>query len=231
MVERRNRARRGWTRTGDAPRHVPNPPTYQPTTRLAEQTAGGFAERLRKAADTVSYWTMRMTAQLPTRRIRGAVLRVGIDIDGVIASDAWERPPWTIVNGWEQSEVLDAEGLATAVERTRSGAWETYAITARPAGPGRTVQRQTQRWLQEHDAGELSVIVDPGNRARIARALALDWLIDDHLEHCCCTALETDAQAVWIHPHPDAEPLRQARANGCHHATMLSGALTRIDTA
>ena len=107
--------------------------------------------------------------------------------------------------------------------------WEAYAITARPAGPGRSVQQQTQRWLQRHGAGELSVVLDPGNRAAVASALALDWLVDDYLESCSATALETDARAIWIAPRPTPDALRQAEASGCAHAFGLAEAVALIE--
>ena len=83
--------------------------------------------------------------------------------------------------------------------RTHTHKWEVYAITSRPASPGRTVQHQTRRWLTKHDAYELSPVMNPdGRRARIAAALELDWLIDDTLDNCRTTALETDTRAIWI---------------------------------
>ena len=42
---------------------------------------------------------------------------------------------------------LDADALAAVVAHVDAARWEAYAITARPAGPGRSVQQQTQRWL------------------------------------------------------------------------------------
>ena len=156
-------------------------------------------------------------------------LRVGLDIDGVIASTAWGRPPWTVPNGWGRSLLLDADALAAVVAHVDAARWEAYAITARPAGPGRSVQQQTQRWLHGHGAGALSVVLDPGNRAAIASALALDWLVDDYLESCTATALETGARAVWIAPRPAADALRQAEASGCLHASGLADAVGLIE--
>ena len=156
-------------------------------------------------------------------------LRVGLDIDGVIASTAWERPPWTEPDGWEASAVLDADALAAVVAHVDAARWEAYAITARPAGPGRSVQQQTRRWLHAHRAGALSVVLDPGNRAAIASALALDWLVDDYLESCTATALETGARAIWIAPRPAAAALRQAEASGCLHASGLAAAVALIE--
>ena len=112
-------------------------------------------------------------------------VRVGVDIDGVMAPTGWKTPPWHVHNGWERQPVLDAEGLAELAHRARSDAWEVYAITARPTGPGSTTQQQTRRWLERHDAGELSVVIDRGKRRKIVRALDLDWLVDDTLSNCC----------------------------------------------
>ena len=156
-------------------------------------------------------------------------LRVGLDIDGVIASTAWERPPWTVPNGWEMSPLLDPDALAAVVAHVDAARWETYAITARPAGPGRSVQQQTQRWLHRHGAGALSVVLDPGNRAAIASALALDWLVDDYVESCTATALETSARAVWIARRPAVDSLRQAEASGCLYASGLADAVALIE--
>ena len=123
------------------------------------------------------------------QRLGNRVLRVGIDVDGVMADATWNTPPWEVANGWEKVPALDPEGIGEAASRVRENAWEAYAITARPSARGRSVQQQTRRWLQRHEAAELSVVIDPGNRAAIARALALDWLIDDHLEQCLCAAM------------------------------------------
>ena len=106
-------------------------------------------------------WLLRQRKRLMQPRAQ-PVLRVGIDIDGVIAKTGWNELPWTIANGWEAVDILDAEGLETAVSRVRENRWEGYAITARPTGPGRSVQQQTRRWLERHGASELSVVVDPG---------------------------------------------------------------------
>ena len=156
-------------------------------------------------------------------------LRVGVDIDGVIASRGWKQPPWTMQNGWEQRPVLDAEGLAELAHRARSDAWEVYAITARPTSPGSTTQQQTRRWFERHDACELSVIVDRGKRVEIARGLELDWFVDDTLEQCCAVQLETSAVAIWIAATPSREGRVAAESAGCVIAASLEEAIAAID--
>ena len=111
-------------------------------------------------------------------------VRVGVDIDGVMASKDWASPPWHARNGWERRPVLDAEGHAELAHRARSDVWEVYAITARPPGPGSTTRQQTRRWLERHDAVELSVVVECGRRRDLVRVLNLDWLVDDTLDNC-----------------------------------------------
>ena len=156
-------------------------------------------------------------------------VRVGVDIDGVIAARDWTTPPWQMRNGWERRPVLDAEGLAELAHRARSDAWEVYAITARPTSPGSTTQQQTRRWLARHDAAELSVIVECGGRRDIVRALDLDWLVDDTLENCCTAQLETNARGIWIEPRPTRDGRVTAEAAGCVTAASLEEAIAVID--
>ena len=156
-------------------------------------------------------------------------VRVGVDIDGVMAPGKWKTPPWHVQNGWEGQPLIDAEGLAELAHRARSNAWEVYAITARPSGPGRSTQQQTRRWLQRHDATELSVVIDRGSRVEIARALELDWLIDDTLEHCTAAQLETSTRSIWIAPEPEREERAEAAFTGCTIAASLEEAVAMID--
>ena len=183
----------------------------------AERPAGWF-ERARQT------WVKRHG---PVSIIEPA--RVGVDIDGVMAPTDWKTPPWHVRNGWERQPVLDAEGLAELAHRARSDAWEVYAITARPTGPGSTTQQQTRRWLERHDAGELSVVVDRGKRRDIVRALDLDWLVDDTLANCCTAQLETGATAIWITRNPERHERIEAQAAGCVVAASLEEAVAVID--
>lgn len=155
-------------------------------------------------------------------------IRVGIDIDGVIAATGRRSPPWESMDRWEKCRLLDAEGLARAMHKTETNTWETYAVTAGPAGRGRTMQQQTRRWLERHGAGALSVVVEPGNRAAVVRALMLDWLIDDTLRQLHCDGAGTDARVIWVAADPTDEDLRKAGHARCEHAESLDHAVSII---
>lgn len=176
---------------------------------------------------TARKWIEWFTAR--RRGVRIKPIRVGIDVDGVIAATGWTRAPWEELDGWERLRLLDAEGLARAVHKTETNAWETYAVTARPSGHGRTVQQQTRRWLEGHGAGALSVVVEPGHRPSVVQALLLDWLIDDTLDNCIATGLETEARVIWVSTKPTEGDLRKARHAGCEHAESLNDAVSIID--
>ena len=125
--------------------------------------------------------------------------------------------------------MFDAEGLAELAHRARSDAWEVYAITARPTGPGNTTQQQTRRWLERHDAAELSVVVECGRRRDLVRALNLDWLVDDTVENCITAQLETSAAGIWIEAQPTREKRATAEFAGCAIAVSLEEAVAVID--
>ncbi len=69
-------------------------------------------------------------------------------------------------------------------------------LTSRPQTSGRTVQRQSQRWLERHGFVMPSVFVVHGSRGRIAEALDLDVVIDDRPDNCLDIVLESKAGAV-----------------------------------
>jgi len=85
--------------------------------------------------------------------------------------------------------------LAAIVEERR---WEVIFLTSRPQAAGRTVQRQSQRWLERMGFAMPSVFVVHGSRGRIAEALDLDVVIDDRPDNCLDIVLESKAGAVLI---------------------------------
>ena len=187
--------------------------------KAANRQPEGWLQRRRQA------WAERAAAASIVEPVR-----VGVDIDGVMAPKNWTTPPWHVRNGWERRPVLDAEGLAELGHRARSDTWEVYAITARPTGPGSTTQQQTRRWLERHGAPELSVVIECGIRRDLVHALNLDWLVDDRLDHCVAAQLETSATGIWIEPHPAGEERAAAEAAGCVIAASLEEAVAVIDS-
>jgi hypothetical protein len=71
-------------------------------------------------------------------------------------------------------------------------------ITSRPTSTGRTVQRQSQRWLESKGFALPSVYVVHRSRGRIADALAIDVVIDDRADNCLDVVLESKAGALLV---------------------------------
>lgn len=85
--------------------------------------------------------------------------------------------------------------LASLADERR---WEVIFLTSRPSSAGRTVQRQSQRWLERHGFQHPSAFVVHGSRGRIADALRLDAVVDDRPDNCLDVALESKAGAVLV---------------------------------
>lgn len=85
--------------------------------------------------------------------------------------------------------------LATLADERR---WELLFVTSRPRSAGRTVQRQSQRWLQQHGFAMPSVYVVHGSRGLIAKAMQIDVVVDDRPENCLDVVLESQAGAMLV---------------------------------
>jgi hypothetical protein len=85
--------------------------------------------------------------------------------------------------------------IATAARARR---WEVIFITTRPATPGDTTQRQTQRWLEAHGFSRPSVFVVTNSRGKVADALTLDAVVDDHLENAVDVAVQSNAKSILV---------------------------------
>jgi hypothetical protein len=109
----------------------------------------------------------------------------------------WEELT-AIPDFWEslrETEPGIVRRIAAVAEAHR---WEAIFLTSRPATEGRTVQRQSQRWLQRLGFQCPSVFVVHGSRGKIADALALDVVVDDRPENCLDVVLESKARSVLI---------------------------------
>ena len=104
----------------------------------------------------------------------------------------------SIENFWQTLGELEPGLVARVAKLTEERRWEVLFITSRPLSAGATVQRQTQRWLQEKGFPLPSVYVVHGSRGRIAQALDLDVVIDDRPDNCLDVALESKAGAILI---------------------------------
>jgi hypothetical protein len=101
-------------------------------------------------------------------------------------------------NFWEQLQEIEPGAIARLATLADERRWEVLFITSRPKSGGRTVQRQTQRWLSAQGFDRPAAYVVHGNRGRIADALHLDVVIDDRPDNCLDVVLESKAGAILV---------------------------------
>lgn len=99
---------------------------------------------------------------------------------------------------WEQLKEIEHGAIARLAKLADERRWEILFITSRPVSAGRTVQRQSQRWLERNGFPLPSCYVVHGSRGRIAAALAIDVVIDDRPDNCLDIVLESKAGAILV---------------------------------
>ena len=109
--------------------------------------------------------------------------------------------------------------------------WEVFFITQRPGTDGDTVQRQTQRWLVEQGFDLPSVLVIGGSRGAAARALRLDYHVDDSAQNCVDVISDSRARPILVVPDDDPETAAKARKLGIGTAKSISGCLDILEQA
>ena len=113
-------------------------------------------------------------------------------------TDAVWRTLADIPDFWESLREIEPGMIRRLAELADERRWEMLFITSRPRSVGRTVQRQSQRWLQQHGFPMPSVYVVHGSRGQIARALQIDVVVDDRPENCLDVALESQAGSILV---------------------------------
>lgn len=112
--------------------------------------------------------------------------------------DAVWRALARVENFWETLSELEPGAIKTLAALADSRRWEVLFITSRPRAAGRTIQRQTQRWLEACGFPLPSVYVVHGSRGLVAKALQIDVVIDDRPENCLDVVLESQAGAIMV---------------------------------
>jgi len=103
-----------------------------------------------------------------------------------------------VENFWESLEEIEAGSVKKLATIAEAENWEVIFLTSRPRCEGRTLQRQTQLWLNKLGFPLPSVYVVHRSRGMIADALGLDVVIDDRPENCLDVALESKARAILV---------------------------------
>jgi hypothetical protein len=109
--------------------------------------------------------------------------------------------------------------------------WEVFFITQRPYTDGETVQRQTQRWLVAQGFDLPSVLVISGSRGAAARAIRLDYHVDDTAQNCFDVAADSTAKAILIVPAAQEQAIAAARTLGIGVVHRVSDAVDILDQA
>jgi hypothetical protein len=130
---------------------------------------------------------------------------------------------------WTTLKPLDP----TAVQRIRDQMirhrWEVFFITQRPETVGETVQRQTQRWLLAQGFDVPSVLVIGGSRGAAAKALRLDYHVDDSPQNCLDVMSEGHAKPILIVPSGNEATARRARSLRIGVAKSIGECLDILD--
>jgi len=113
-------------------------------------------------------------------------------------SEAIWRHLGGIENFWESLDEIESGAIARLASIADERRWEVIFITSRPKSGGRTIQRQSQRWLERMGFPLPSTFVVHGSRGRVAEALHLDVVVDDRPDNCLDVVLESKAGAVLI---------------------------------
>jgi hypothetical protein len=115
-------------------------------------------------------------------------------------------------NFWESLAEIEPGAIARIAAVAEERRWDILFITSRPRSAGRTLQRQSQRWLEKLGFPLPSVFTVRGSRGRVAQALDLDVVIDDRPDNCLDVALESSAAAILLWrgsqescPHPPSD--------------------------
>lgn len=132
---------------------------------------------------------------------------------------------------WETLQPIEPGAVARIQDLSLRHRWEVFFITQRPETAGDTVQRQTQRWLQRQGFALPSVLVLSGSRGTAARALRLDYLVDDSSRNCLDVLCDSPAKPLLIVPDGDAVATASARSLGVGTVTSVVAALDVLDEA
>jgi hypothetical protein len=142
---------------------------------------------------------------------------------------------WKVIQGtedfWTTLQPLDPLAVRRIHEMTLRHDWEVFFITQRPKTIGQTVQRQTQKWLQAQGFDLPSVLVIGGSRGAAARAVRLDYHVDDSPQNCLDVGAESPALPILVVPETDHITESSARRLRISVARSIGEALDLLEEA
>jgi hypothetical protein len=109
--------------------------------------------------------------------------------------------------------------------------WEVFFITQRPYTEGETVQRQTQHWLVEQGFDLPTVLVLSGSRGAAAKAIRLDYHVDDNSQNCFDVIADSTAKPILLIPASKQTAIISARKLGIGVVHRIGDALDILEQA
>ena len=134
----------------------------------------------------------------------------------------------SVENFWETLGEHEPGAISRLFVLAEERHWEVMFVTSRPRSAGSTVQRQSQRWLQNMGFDMPSCFVVHGSRGRIAEALRLDVVVDDRPENCLDVVLESKAGAIMVWRGTKASVPVSARRLGIAVVSTVAAALDAL---
>lgn len=117
----------------------------------------------------------------------------------------------TTPNLWMRLKPIEATAVADLYAATLEQNWEVFFITQRPQTAGWSVQKQSQDWLMANGFKTPSVLTLAGSRGKAARALDLDFLIDDLPKNCIDAISDSRCRPILILREPDSKAESSAK--------------------
>ncbi len=142
------------------------------------------------------------------------------------------RAVWKVLTGtpdfWAGLQEIEPRAIARLAELADARQWEVIFLTSRPKSAGRTVQRQSQQWLERNGFPQPSLFVVQSSRGRIADALQLDVVVDDRPDNCLDVVLESKAGAVLVWRGPQSTVPASAKRLGIAVVSTVSACLDAL---
>jgi len=142
------------------------------------------------------------------------------------------RAVWRVLTGtndfWAGLQEIEPGAIARLAQLADARRWEIIFLTSRPKSAGRTVQRQSQQWLDRHGFPHPSLYVVHSSRGRIADALHLDVVVDDRPDNCLDVVLESKAGAVLVWRGPQSTVPSSARRLGIAVVSTVGACLDAL---
>jgi hypothetical protein len=132
---------------------------------------------------------------------------------------------WTTLKPIEEGAVARIHALMVRYR------WEVFFITQRPFTEGETVQRQTQRWLVDQGFDLPSVLVLSGSRGAAAKAIRLDYHVDDTSQNCFDVIADSQAKPILLIPPSQHAAIASAKKLGIGVVHRIGDALDVLEQA